>query len=74
MTEPPREACVRITRPTEIVTSPARDIARAQAGTGATVPARTSDEVGELANTFDRMTGQPEEARRALERRIAEAT
>lgn len=73
MTEPPHEACVHIARPTEIVTSPASDLARAPSGTWATVPARTNDEAGELANTFNQMTGQPEEARR-LERRLAEAT
>jgi signal transduction histidine kinase len=72
----------RITRPIEILTRMASDIARAPGG-GAwpIVPVRTNDEVGELANAFNRMTGRLEEARSEverysaeLERRIAEAT
>ena len=71
----------RITRPIEIVTDMASKIARAPEGTWATVPVRTNDEVGELANAFNRMTGRLEQARVALERysadlevRVAEAT
>ncbi len=71
----------RITRPIEIVTQMASDIARAPAGTWQTVPVRTNDEVGELANAFNRMTARLEQARGELERysadlerRIAEAT
>ncbi len=71
----------RITHPIEIVTRMAGDIARAPAGSWATVPVRTNDEVGELANAFNRMTARLEEARgdlerysADLERRIAEAT
>ena len=71
----------RITRPIEIVTHMASDIARAPAGAWATVPVRTNDEVGELANAFNRMTARLEQARGELERhsadlerRVAEAT
>lgn len=71
----------RITRPIEIVTNMASDIARAPAGTWATVPVRTNDEVGELANAFNHMTARLEETRGELERysadlerRVAEAT
>jgi two-component system NarL family sensor kinase len=71
----------RITRPIEIVTRMATDIARAPAGAWSTVPVRTNDEVGELANAFNRMTARLEQARGELEqhsadleRRIAEAT
>lgn len=71
----------RITRPIEIVTRMATDIARAPAGAWSTVPVRTNDEVGELANAFNRMTARLEQARSELEqysadleRRVAEAT
>ncbi|MEO6030114.1 MAG: histidine kinase [Candidatus Binatia bacterium] len=71
----------RITRPIEIVTQMASDIARAPAGSWAIVPVRTNDEVGELANAFNRMTARLEQARGELEsysadleRRVAEAT
>ncbi len=71
----------RITRPIEILTRMASDIARAPAGAWATVPVRTNDEVGELANAFNRMTARLEQARGELERysadlerRVAEAT
>jgi signal transduction histidine kinase len=71
----------RITRPIEVVTRMATDIAKAPAGSFATVPVRTNDEVGELANAFNRMTARLDEARRELERysadlerRVAEAT
>lgn len=71
----------RITRPIEIVTQMATDIARAPEGSWATVPVRTNDEVGELANAFNRMTARLERARGELERysadlerRVAEAT
>ena len=71
----------RITRPIEIVTNWASDIARAPGGTWAMVPVRTNDEVGELANAFNRMTARLEQARGELERysadlerRVAEAT
>lgn len=71
----------RITRPIEIVTQMATDIARAPEGSWDTVPVRTNDEVGELANAFNRMTARLERARGELERhsadlerRVAEAT
>lgn len=71
----------RITRPIEIVTQMATDIARAPEGAWDTVPVRTNDEVGELANAFNRMTARLERARGELERysadlerRVAEAT
>ncbi len=71
----------RITRPIEVLTRMATDIERAPQGARTMVPIRTNDEVGELANAFNRMTARLEEARLALERysadlerRVAEAT
>ncbi len=71
----------RITRPIEVLTRMATEIARAPTGAWSTVPIRTNDEVGELANAFNLMTARLEEARLALEsysahleRRVAEAT
>ncbi len=71
----------RITRPIEVLTRMATAIAQAPEGSWETVPVRTNDEVGELANAFNRMTARLEQARRELERysadlerRVAEAT
>ncbi len=71
----------RLTRPIEVVTDMAGQIARAPGGSFESVPVRTNDEVGELATAFNQMTVRLEEARSALERhsaelerRVAEAT
>jgi signal transduction histidine kinase len=71
----------RLTRPIEVLTTMASDIARTPGGPWKTVAVRTNDEVGELAIAFNRMTGRLDDARLALERysadlerRVAEAT
>ncbi|HEY2386169.1 MAG TPA: ATP-binding protein [Candidatus Binatia bacterium] len=71
----------RLTRPIEVVTDMASQIAQAPGGSWALVPVRTNDEVGELATAFNQMTTRLEDARTALERysvqleqRVAEAT
>jgi len=71
----------RLTRPIEVVTDMASQIAQAPGGSWAMVSVRTNDEVGELATAFNQMTTRLEDARTALERysvqleqRVAEAT
>jgi signal transduction histidine kinase len=71
----------RLTRPIEVLTEMASQVARTPQGPWEAVVVRTNDEVGELAMAFNQMTARLEEARAALERysaelerRVAEAT
>jgi len=61
-----------LTRPIEVLTGMATEIAHTPSGPWKTVAVRTNDEVGELATAFNQMVSRLETARGELERYSAE--